>query len=231
MRRVKTSTAERIRLLKETPAFSELEDADLHDLAVATAVHAYDEAEAIFHNNDKADGFYAVVQGEVEVFRSAPSGREQTLHILGPGELCGEVPVFHGGRYPASARARAASRALFIPSDDFYALSLERPQILMEMLAMLSLRLRRFAGLICDLSLKDVAARLAGYLLELPVVSGRIKLDCPKNELASRLGTIPETLSRSLGRLRAAGAIEQKGEHLRIVSREKLQALAGGEQV
>lgn len=231
MRRKNITRARRGELLKQAPVFSGLEDVQATGLAAAAALHEYESGELLFRNNEKAEGFFVICSGEVEVFRAGAGGREQILHIIEAGELCGEVPVFHGGRFPASARARCAVQALYLPSAEFFELALEQPQILLEMLAMLCMRMRHFASLISDLSLKDVTARLAGYIIgKTPAGAGGFSLDCPKSELAARLGTIPETLSRSLNRLKSAGAITLSGDRIKVTDAGKLESLAHGEK-
>ena len=103
----------------------------------------------------------------------------------------------------------------------------------MNMLAVLSRRLIRFTQLIENLSLKEVPGRLAAYLLylnELNKGSQDLELDISKGQLASLLGTIPETLSRILGKMNKAGLIESGGPRIKIVNVQGLEdlAVAGG---
>jgi CRP/FNR family transcriptional regulator, dissimilatory nitrate respiration regulator len=103
----------------------------------------------------------------------------------------------------------------------------------MNMLAVLSRRLIRFTQLIENLSLKEVPGRLAAYLLylnELNKGSQDLELDISKGQLASLLGTIPETLSRILGRMHKTGLIESDGPRIKIVNIQGLEdlAVAGG---
>jgi CRP-like cAMP-binding protein len=103
------------------------------------------------------------------------------------------------------------------------------PDLALNMLAVLSRRLRRFAHLIEDLSLKEVPARLAAYLLYLRQAnegSGNLELDIPKGQLASLLGTIPETLSRILSKMNKKGLIESDGPRIRLLDVRALEDLA-----
>jgi len=160
-------------------------------------------------------------------------GREQILHMFGAGEICGEVPVFEGEAYPASAVAVDTLETLYVPRKDFLALGKRRPEILLEMLAVLSLRLRRFVHLIDDLSLKEVSARVAKYLLDLHAraETETVQLDSTKATLASRLGTIAETLSRTLRKMQQRKVIDVAGRQITIVDREELIELAAGKRV
>jgi CRP/FNR family transcriptional regulator len=102
------------------------------------------------------------------------------------------------------------------------------------MLAVLSRRLRKFAALVEDLSLKEVPGRLAAYLLflsERKKRSEELELDVSKNQLASLLGTIPETLSRILGRMSQERFIKASGQRrIQILDRKGLEELASGER-
>jgi CRP-like cAMP-binding protein len=145
-----------------------------------------------------------------------------------------EVAVFTGRRFPASAEAREETRAFFFARKEFMDLIRKDPSLALNMLAVLSQRLRRFSALIENLSLKEVPGRLATYLLYLQEEKkgGRdLLLGIPKNQLASLLGTIPETLSRILARMNREGFFESTGTRkVRILNRKGLEELASGER-
>ncbi len=185
----------------------------------------YNRGETIFFEGDKGDGFYMVDSGKVKIYKMSLSGKEQILHFFGPGEPFGEVPVFHGQPFPATAEALMKSTMLFFPRDKFIRLVHEIPSIALNMLAVLSMRLRRFASQIESLSLQEVPARLAGYLLYLSEEqrnADTVELEISKGQLASLLGTIPETLSRIFAKMSEAGLIAVEGKTIRILDREGL---------
>jgi len=191
----------------------------------------YNKGDVIFYDGDEGNGFYLVAAGSVSVYKLSPDGKEQILHIFGPGEPFGEVPVFEGRRFPAHALALEESRLLFFPRTAFVALIKANPSLALSMLAVLSRRLRGFAALVDDLSLKEVPARLAKHLLYLSESqegSDQVALDIPKAQLAALLGTIPETLSRILTRMTKQGLIELDGPRVTILYREGLHELAEG---
>jgi CRP/FNR family transcriptional regulator, dissimilatory nitrate respiration regulator len=182
---------------------------------------SYGRGETIFFEGDNGTGFYMVDSGKVKIYKMSLSGKEQILHIFGPGEPFGEVPVFHGQPFPATAEALMKSTLLFFPRDKFIQLVHETPSIALNMLAVLSLRLRRFTSQIENLSLKEVPSRLAGYLLYLSEEQGNadvIELEISKGQLASLLGTIPETLSRIFSKMSEEGLIEVEGRTIRIMN-------------
>ena len=217
-----------IRTVAQIPLFEGLPPEQLEDLAMIMTDQVFRKGEIIFSEGEEADGFYVAIEGRIKVYKLSPDGKEQILHFFGPGEPFGEVPVFTGQRFPAHAEAMEESRVLFFPKQSFVNLVRRNPSLALSMLGILSKRLRRFTALIDDLSLKEVPGRLAAYLLYLSTQekgAGELELSITKAQLASLLGTIPETLSRILGKMTAQGLIETDGRRIRILDRESLQDL------
>jgi len=216
------------------PLFRGLSGEHLEALAMIVVDQLIKRGQMIFSQGDTGAGFYVVISGRVKVFKLSPEGKEQILHIFGEGEPFGEVAVFAGEKFPAYAAALEESRVFFFPRPAFIDLIRQNPTLAMNMLAILSRRLRKLASLVEDLSLKEVPGRLAAYLLYLSEVKKGAKdldLDVSKNQLASLLGTIPETLSRILARMSREGLIASSGpRRIRLVDREGLMELAEGEK-
>ncbi|MBW2040181.1 MAG: Crp/Fnr family transcriptional regulator [Deltaproteobacteria bacterium] len=215
------------------PPFEGLPREQHEDLARIVVDRSYKRGQIIFSEGDVGAGFYVVISGRVKIFKLSPDGKEQILHIFGPGEPFGEVSVFAGQRFPAHAEALEQSRVFFFPRDAFVELIKKDSSLALNMLAVLSRRLRRFTLLIEDLSLKEVPGRLAAYLLYLSEQRDRSKdleLDIPKGQLASLLGTIPETLSRILAKMIRQGLIQSDGPRIRILDRQGLEELAMAER-
>lgn len=218
-----------IKHLAAIPLFEGLPREQQEDLAMIVADQIFRRGQTIFTEGDDATGFYVGITGRVKIFKLSFEGKEQILHIFGPGEPFGEVPVFTGQHYPANAEAMEESRIFFFPRESFIELISNNPSIALNMLAVLSLRLHRFTRLIDDLSLKEVPGRLSAYLIYLSEQgkgTSDLELTITKTQLASLLGTIPETLSRIFGRLSKQGLIELDGPRIRIMDRQRLEELA-----
>jgi CRP-like cAMP-binding protein len=215
------------------PLFHELPGGQIEQLSMILTDQVFRRGQLIFSEGDEGTGFYVVISGRVKIFKLSVDGKEQILHIFGPGEPIGEVAVFAGKRFPANAEALEESRLFFFPRAEFMDLIQKNPSIALNMLSELSKRLRRFASLIEDLSLKEVPGRLAVYLLHLSDLhqgTENLSLDISKGQLSSLLGTIPETLSRILTKMGAAGLIQSEGSRsLRILDRTGLEELASGD--
>jgi CRP/FNR family transcriptional regulator len=211
------------------PLFSGLSGEQHEALGRIALRRSFRKGERIFSEGDEGSGFYLIVSGRVKIFKISPDGKEQILHFVGPGESFAEVSVFTGQGFPADAVAAVQSGLLFFARSSFMSLIRRDPALALNMLAQLSRRLRQFAGLIEDLSLKEIPGRLAKYLLYLDGRdgdAGAVELDVSKGQLAALLGTIPETLSRILAKMNRQGLIRSRGAQIRILDRAGLEALA-----
>ena len=202
---------------------------DLIDqLASIAAFKRYQAGEIIFHQGDPGLGFHLIHQGRVKIFKSAPDGKEQILHLFGPGEPFGEVAIFLGRGYPAEAQALEGSETIFFPREALRRLIAESPDLALGLLAVLSLRLVHFSRLLESVTLKEVPARLAAFLLDSAEGGGRVELTVTKGQLASLLGATPETISRALGRLKTRGLISEEKPFITILDQDRLRDLAEG---
>ncbi len=217
-----------VKQLAGIPLFAGLSKAQYEALARIGVRRSCRKGERIFSEGDDGTGFYVIVAGRVKIFKVSADGKEQILHLFGPGESFGEVSVFTGQGFPADAVTAAQTTLLFFPRMAFSALIQRDPALALNMLAQLSRRLMQFAGLIEDLSLKEVPGRLAKYLLFLSDKDGEggVELDVSKGQLASLLGTIPETLSRILAKMNRRGLIRSRGAQIRIIDRRGLEEIA-----
>lgn len=225
-------------ILKGSPLFSGLDEREIAELETISTSKKYPKGSVIFSEDEEAKGFFVVISGRVKVYKLSPEGKEQILHIISPGQAFAEAALFDDSTYPAFAESLAETRVLYFPRESFISLIRKNPQISLNMIGSLSHWLRKFVSLVEELSLKDVSARLSKYLLDLTAQSGRssergieIELEINKGQLASQLGTISETLSRALKKLRDMGVIEVKGKRITILQRETLEDISSGFQL
>jgi CRP/FNR family transcriptional regulator, dissimilatory nitrate respiration regulator len=218
-------TSKTIDILRKTPLFATLPEDDLRRVADLAVSRRFAKKEAVFREGDRADGFFIVASGKVKVFKLSGEGKEQVLHVLEAGQTFAEAVIFDGGGYPAHAEALGDTELLLLPKRPFFDLLERHPKVAIRMLASLSRWLKRMTDLAESLSLKDVETRLVFYLSEelkargIPAKDGAVlELAIGKNVLASRLGTVPETFSRTLKKLQDDGLIAVRGNRIRIVS-------------
>ena len=189
----------------------------------------YNKGDVIFYDGDEGNGFYLVAAGSVSVYKLSPDGKEQILHIIKEGDTLGAVPVFSGKSFPANARALSKTHLLFFDRKKFIELITGKPNLIMNLLALLSMRLRDFTIQVENLSLKEIPGRLASYLLYLAQEQGNrdfVKLNISKLQLSNILGTVPESLSRALGNMKTKKLIEEEGANIRLLNRAELEELA-----
>lgn len=208
--------------------FSGLAPELIEQLASIAVFKRYEAGETIFEEGDPGLGFHLVDKGRVKIFKSSPDGREQLLHLFGPGEPFGEVAIFLGRGYPAQAQAMIESQTVFFPREALRSLIAKNPDLAFGLMAVLSQRLVRFAGLLESITLKEAPARLAAFILSSAEGRDQMELAVTKGQLASLLGATPETISRALGRLKKAGLITEQKPFLTIVDRRRLSELAEG---
>ncbi|MCL5734205.1 MAG: Crp/Fnr family transcriptional regulator [Actinobacteria bacterium] len=218
---------ELIEVLKQASLFEGLDEAHIGQLVRLARRRSLDPGQTLFLQGDRAEGLHVVLAGRVKVFKTS-KGREQILMLMGKGDPVGEVAVLSGEAYPASSEAIEPSEVLYIPRQAFLDLIAREPEVAMRLLAALSARLRRFTTLIEDLSLREVAERLAAHLLALAGEAGGdvVHLEVSKTQLSAAVGTVPETLSRAFKQLSLSGAVETRGRRVHIKNKELLEKVA-----
>ncbi len=214
-------------ILKYSPFFSGLSDQDLDALMDIARIREHPRGELLFSDGEEATGFFVVLDGKVKVYKLSPDGKERILHIIQPGGTFAEAAIFGNGLYPAYAEPLQVSKLFFLPKDGFLNLLMDNGRIAVNMIAGLSKFLRQFANQIEDLTFKDVPSRLARYLMELSHGSQKtVELPISKSQLASNLGTVSETLSRTLRKLSEDDLIIVTGKKFDILDFDRLEELA-----
>ncbi len=210
--------------------FVGLPTADLSLIAEITLLKPLEKDDYLFREGDPAHGFYVVQKGAVNVHRVNPMGKEQVIRIFRAGESFAEVTLATEAGYPADARAVESSQVLLVQKPGFLGLLRRQPDLALRMLAGMSLHLRTLVGQLEDLTLKDVETRLANWLLKrcpdsCSHQSVAIELKTTKRVLAAELGTVSETLSRTLAKFRAQNLVKVKGKMLQVLDPSALRDL------
>jgi len=220
----------KVKLIAQVPLFADLSEEELHALAHRTVKHHVHAGDIIFTEGDPCQGFYVIESGEVKIFKTAPSGREQVLTLDTAGNSVAEIPVFDGGPYPASGVATVETTLLFVSKRDFRTLVLEHPEVGLKVLKNVGGRLRRLVGLIEELSFTTVRGRLVMMLVRIARTEGThtsrgTELTLPSNqEIAAQIGTVRELVSRNLSRLQVEGLIRLDGKRVIVPDVDALAA-------
>lgn len=228
---VPDSSTNRSETLTRVPIFSGLTEAELSFLAERTVPRRFSAGETVFAEGEPCTGLFVVQSGHVRIFKSSSGGREQVLSIEGPGSSVAELPVFDGGKYPASVSAIEDATLLFVSKQDFQSLCLAHPQVSLKVLRVVGARLRRLVGIIEELSFTTVRHRLAAFLVRLAKTSGKrtekgleIPLPATNQEVASQIGTVRELVSRNLSRFQAEGMLTIEGRSVFVTDLKALEA-------
>jgi CRP/FNR family transcriptional regulator len=221
-------------ILKKSLLFSGLGDEHLSEVAIIAVKRSFTKGESLFNEGDPATGFYLLAEGSLKLCKVSPDGKEKVLHFVHPSETFAEAAFFGDGRYPAEAKALEKGEALFFPREAFMGLLERNPRFALNLIVSLSLLLRTFARQIEELSFAEVPTRLAAYLVALAekkstAYQGKTYLDLEmkKGELASHLGTVSETLSRTFRKMKEEGIIEVEGSRVVIHAMPRLKEMAG----
>ena len=218
-----------LNIISAIPLFNGLPDDQLSAIREIAVEKQFNKGQTIFSEGDETKGFFVVVDGRVKIYKVSSEGKEQILHIFEAGQSFGEVTVFTGQQLPANAQTLAKSRLLLFPRNAFVGLVTANPSLALSLLAIMSKKLRQFADQIENLSLKEIPARLASYLIYLAQEQGSedtVTLNVSKGQLASLLGTIPETLSRIFAKLSGQNLIRVEGPRITLLDRQGIEDLA-----
>jgi CRP-like cAMP-binding protein len=216
--------------LRSCQLFAGLPPADLNAITNITLVKPLDKGDYLFREGAPAQGFYIVQKGAINVHRVNAAGKEQVIQIFRAGDSFAEATLATLAGYPADARAVESSQVLLVQKSVFLDLLKRQPELALRMLGAMSLHLRGLVGQLDDLTLKDVETRLANWLLKRcpnpdsaqPVT---VELRTTKRVLAAELGTVSETLSRTLAKFREQNLVVVRHKTITVVSAARLRDL------
>lgn len=213
--------------LRACQLFSAVPGDELAIIASLAVQKSLPKGTYLFREGDPSEGFYVVRSGAIKIHRVSPTGKEQVIQVFRNGESFAEATLCTATGYPADAHSVEDSTVLLIPKGGFLQLLRSKPELALRMLAAMSQHLRVLVGLLDDLTLKDVEARLANWLLKQcgmqrsrPVI---IELDRTKRLLAAELGTASETLSRTFAKFRAQKLIRISGKTITVLDPGELE--------
>lgn len=182
-------------------------------IAASVVLRHFEAGQVIYIEGEPAEAFYLLERGWVKATRMSRDGREQAMLFLESGEIFGDIAVFSGTTYPGTVVALEDVDVWAIPAQEFLALTKQYPALAMAVIRHLSDRVLHYIGLVEDLSLRNVESRLANTLLQhAESMDGQLLV--PRrgwttfDEMAVRLGTVRDVLSRALKTLEAEGLLK-----------------------
>jgi CRP/FNR family transcriptional regulator len=220
-------------IFKRAELFRGLDDAACAALSAHSTERRLDRNEILFLAGEDAKGLYVIASGSLRAFRTGYDGREQVIHVEHAVTTIAEVPVFDNGKYPSTVAAEESSVVYFIERTEIQRLCLQHPQIALAAAGLLAKRLRKCAELVETLSLREVGQRLGRLIVDLARINGkqseegiRIRQELTHNQLAARVGTVREVVSRALTRLQEQGLISVHGKEIVVPDLKRLSEYA-----
>lgn len=211
------------------PIFNHLDDEQLNEIMKLTKSIKYKKGEVVYRAGYNSDSLYIVSKGKIKIYRLSESGKEQLLHLLFTGDFTGELALFSETIHESYAEAMEDTEVCSVNRTDLQDLLRKYPAISLKILFEFSKRLEQVEKQTTRFATEKVETRLALYLAELVEGDSEIKeieLPMTKKDLASYLGTTPETISRKLYELEDAGLIKQKeNKKIEIINLEELMLI------
>lgn len=194
------------------PIFNHLEKEQMEEIMLTAQSVLFKKGEIIYHAGDNSDSLYIVSKGKIRIYRLSESGKEQLVRILHPGDFTGELALFKKDLHESYAEAMAETQVCMIKQSDLQELLLKYPSISLKILSEFSNRLDESEKQTTRFATEKVETRIALFLAEClsDGQSKELELPMSKKDLASYLGTTPETISRKLTELENEGYIKQK---------------------
>jgi CRP/FNR family transcriptional regulator, cyclic AMP receptor protein len=213
-------------LLSRSDLFSALDgDALRRVLGTARSLRCR-RNDVIFAEGDDATELFIVRSGRIAIGKQSPDGRESLVALMEEGDLFGEMPLFDDEPRSAQARALEPSELLSVPYPPIKAVLEERPELLWEVVAVLSRRIRSTDEALADSVFLDVTGRTAKRLLELAGDAEEFTLPITQEELAGLVGASRERVNKAISAFVRLGWIEQVDRHYRITDRTQLSRRA-----
>lgn len=223
--------ASKTELLSQVALFAGLTAPELDALVQRAVERRFADGDMLFWEGEPCAGIFILVQGQLKIFKTSSSGREMMLSLEAAPSTVAELPLFDGGPYPASVRSVGAALTYFINKTDFYQVCRQHPDVALKVLAVVGRRLRHLVMIVESVTFGSVTTRLARLLLQMKEQAGadEFPMALTHQELASRLGTVREVVSRNLARFRAEGLVQMQGQTLKILDLAGLQREAEAE--
>lgn len=208
-------------LLRSVPIFSDLDDTGIETLERVIARKVYPKDGVVFFENEPGDTLFMILFGRVKVTILGDDGREIILTVLGAGDFFGEMSLLDNEPRSATAIATEETELVSLLRSDFEMVLADNKEIALGLIRVLTQRLRRADQQIETLALLDVYGRVARLIVDLAREEGRRLKDgrvafrrATHQEIANRIGTTRETVTRILKDLERAGRIKVEGREL-----------------
>lgn len=219
---------------KDKGIFCDLEKISLTEVSQNKVMNNYKKGQTIFFQGNPPFGLYCIATGKIKVSRMSGDGKESIVRIAGPGDVLGHRSLFSKQNYSATATVLEDAAVCFVDKNYILDAIKSDPSIALNLIEKLSRDMGSSEARNAAMSNKNARERLAELFLTfkknygVEEEDGRIRLDIKLNrdEIASLVGTVHETIIRLISEFKEEGILEQEGKTLYIVDEEKLLQFA-----
>ena len=217
---------------KDVGLFQGLSPSEFVSVKSCLREKSFDKGEILFYEGKGCERIFIVQSGRVKIFRTASSGREQILEVLGPGDSCACNPGIAAWCCSTSAQALMPCRVWFLSRDDYVRLVKTNSKLSHALNRLFAERLSRFSGLIEEVSLNDAKKRLVKFLLDMhnerrakDENDDTLPIPFTREEIAQRIGSARETVARYLHELKRSKLVDIKPHQIIVRNKEGLEKL------
>jgi len=221
MKLIEVPKVEMLKTLRSNLYFDELPDGVLKDIADSTQLREFERGDVLFWEGDACAGLHIIESGSVKLYRVSPYGRQYIIAVLTEGATCNEVPAFDGGTNPVNVEALETTRVWVVDAYLLRELVKANPEFALKVLSKFGQNLRNLVGKVSEMAFYQVTHRLARLITEMP--AEELRPHWTQEQLAARLGTVREVVSRSLKELEKSGAIRMEDRRIQIADDDILR--------
>jgi CRP/FNR family transcriptional regulator len=219
--------------LQAMPVLSSLSQRDWEKVKHLFVVKHFGKDDYIFFEGDPPSWLGVVLEGRVKMIKHSEAGKNVVLGVISPGEMLGEVAVFNGEPYPATAQAMEPTVVATIHQDDYLRLLNQYPALALRVIEELGRQLREAQDMIKSMAIERVERRIARILLKLAATTGSsseddivIELPLTRQDIAEMAGTTVETAIRTMSKFRKQGLVRTKRGQVIILEPHQLVKIA-----
>jgi len=220
MKSIETTETQKLATLRKNQYFDDLPEDVLRGILLHMQLREYERGDVLFWEGDPCAGLHIIENGSVKLYRISPLGREYIIAVMTEGATCNEVPAFDGGMNPVNVEALEVSQVWVIAPQILRSLVLSNPEFALKILGRFGQNLRHMVGKVSEMAFYQVTHRLARLISEMPEEESRSHWT--QEQIAARLGTVREVVSRSLKELEKSGAIRVEDRRIFIEDNKAL---------
>jgi CRP/FNR family transcriptional regulator, cyclic AMP receptor protein len=224
---------EKLRLLSMMDILEPLSRAEIKELSLRIPDTHYQRGQILYTPKERNEALFMLKKGRVRIYRVGPDGREFTLTVVGAGTVFGEMSLTAQRLENAYAEAMERVVVCKMRKHDLERLVMDKPQVGLKVMGVLSKRLSLAEARMEDIALKEVPARLASFILQLIESEGVVTREGYKiptrythRQLATMIGSKRETVTKAFTLLQQAGAIELRQRRIHVRDIEALKKVA-----